>query len=323
MPSSLVYQVLPFLRVYARFGVMVLACALVLGAIALRLITKDRGPLVHHCVIAAAIIITAVEMPTGFGIATGPPLLIDGRDATATPTWQWLRAHPDGTTVIEAPAFTDEDLDREYMFGQTVHGHPIANGGLNENSAPADFDQAFGNPLFPRAAQAYATAGIGRVVIEPWAYRTLGFAPPDASSAPPGYAVEATFPDGSAIWKVTATPAAAVAFPVRSTWGLPYSSAGLRWRYALPSATMRAYAPRAQHTRVAIPARGRRAGVVYAVSITDPDGTIHHFTIREATVLHFTSALPTGLSEFHVATSAGASDAEGTVAMADWSFSPQ
>ena len=323
MPSSLVYQVLPFLRVYARFGVMVLACALVLGAVALRLITGNRGALLHHGVIAAAIIITAVEMPTGFGIATGPPLLIDGRDATATPTWQWLRSHPDGGAIIEAPAFTDEDLDRDYMFGQTVHGHPIANGGLNENSAPADFDQAFGNPVFPRAAQAYATAGIGRVVIEPWAYRTLGFAPPDPADPPRGYAVEATFPDGGAVWKVTAAPAPAVAFPVRSTWGLPYSSGGLRWRYALPSATMRVYAPTAQRVRVAIPARGRSAGVTYAVSITDPDGTIHHFTIRGIAVLHFTSALPAGLSGFRVITPVNASDAAGTVAMADWTFSPR
>jgi hypothetical protein len=323
MPSALVYQVLPFLRVYARFGVMVLACALVLAAIALRLITKNRGPLFHHSVIAAAIIITAVEMPLGFGIATGPVLTIDGRDAAATPTWQWLRAHPDGTAVIEAPAFTNEDLDREYMYGQTVHGHPIANGGLNENTAPADFDEAYGNPLFPRAAGAYATAGIRRVAIEPWAYRRRGLTAPDAAKPPAGYAVEATFPDGSAIWKVTASPGVAVAFPVRSTWGLPYSSAGQRWRYALPSATMRVYAPAARRTEVAIPARGRHPGVAYAASITDPDGTIHHFTIKGTTVLRFTSTLPAGLSEFHVTTPADAADADGTVAMAEWTFSPR
>jgi len=40
-------------------------------------------------------------------------------------------------------------------------------------------------------------------------------------------------------------------------------------------------------------------------------------------VLRFTSTLPTGLSEFHVATPAAASGAEGTVAMADWTFSPR
>ena len=323
MPSALMYEVLPFLRAYARFGVMVLACALVLGAIALRLITRGRGPLLHHSVIAAAIVITAVEMPIGFGIATGPTLQIEGRDAATTPAWQWLRDNPDGTAIIEAPAFTNEDLDRDYMFGQTIHGHPIANGGLNEGSAPADFNEAYGNPLFPRAAAAYATAGIARVTIEPWAYRMRGLTPPNPSSPPAGYAAEVAFPDGSAVWKVTAAKSTAVAFPVRSTWGLPRSATGMRWRYALPSATMRVFAPTSRRVTVAIPTRGRDTGTEYPVSITDPDGTIHNFTINGATVIHFPTSLPTGLSEFRVETPPGASGADGTVEMAEWTFSPR
>ncbi len=312
MPSSLVHQFLPFLRAYARFGVVVLACALVLAAMALWLITRGRGPLVHHSVIAAAIIITVVEMPIGFGIATGPALVIEGRSAAETPTWQWLAAHPDGSAVIEAPAFTNEDLDRAYMYGQTIHGHPLANGGLNEGSAPADFNEAYGNPLFPDSPVAYATAGIKYVAIEPWAYRARALTPPNPNHVPTGYALQVAFPDRSAIWRVTAPAAPAVAFPVRSAWGLPDAQSLERWREPLASATMRVYARRAGPLRVGIPVEGTVAAKTYPVSITDPDGTIHQFTVRGTTVLRFTSHAPKGLSEFRVR-------GEG-VRMAEWNL---
>ena len=306
MPSSLVYQVLPFLRVYARFGVMVLACALVLAAIALSLLLRNRSTLFHHCVIAAALVITAVEMPTGFGIGSGPPVLVNGRPAEQVPTWQWLRALDDQSPVIETPAFTTEDLDRLYMYGQTLHGHPLANGGLNERSAPADFTEEFGNPIFPRAATAYATAGIRHVMVEPWAAAMLGIAAPDPAHPPAGLGVEKIFPDGSAAWAVTARPAPAAFFPVRADWGQPVTINGTRWRYAHASATMRAYAPTATRVTISIPARGRDAAVAYPVTITGPTGDIHRFTVHGATTLRMRTALPAGLSTLQVvATTAG------------------
>ena len=86
---------------------------------------------------------------------------------------------------------------------------------------------------------------------------------------------------------------------------------------------MRVFAPTSRRVTVAIPTRGRDTGTEYPVSITDPDGTIHNFTINGATVIHFPTSLPTGLSEFRVETPPGASGADGTVEMAEWTFSPR
>jgi hypothetical protein len=294
MPSSLVFDYLPYLRAYARFGAVVLVAVLLLGAIGLALIVRGRSTLWTNAWIAAAFVFTCATLPVTLPLGSGPPLLINGQLPDRVATWQWLRDHDPGATVIEAPAFTSEDVDRYYLGGQTVHGHPIANGGLNEHSAAADFTDEFGNPLSSASAQAYATAGIDLVAIEPWAYALRKIAMPAVSRPPQGYALAANLGEGGGIWRVTAAPSGAIAFPDRTTWDPARVVNGVRWRYMRDSAVMRVFSPNGGRFIVSFTAAGYDPRLTYPLSIIAPDGTTHAVAVRGRTPISFTTTLPAG-----------------------------
>ena len=195
MASSFVFDYLPFLRVYARFSLFVMACVLVMGAVGLALLIRGRSITWRTSIMGIAIILTAMELPISVPIGTGVPILLNGTAPENVPTWRWLSAHDPGATALETPAFPSEILDREFLYGQLVHGHPLANGGLNEPGAPSDFGREYGNPLFAASPSAYATAGIRYVVINPWAWGQSGLTPPMVTDPPAGYTVAAVFPD--------------------------------------------------------------------------------------------------------------------------------
>lgn len=300
MPSSLIFEYLPYLRAWARFGAVVLAAVLVVAAIGLFLIVRGRSKLWGYSWIAAALVLTAAEMPLAPPIGAGPPLLVDGRAPEDVPVWQWLRDNRQGEPVIETPAFTREDNDRVYMGGQTVHLHPLANGGLNERSAAADFTEEFGDPVLGGALSAYATTGIKLVTIQPWAYAALQMAPPSVIDTPAGARLLKDFDDGSGVWAVTAPPRVAVTFPDRTTWDPASSINGRRWRFMRDAAVMRAFAPRAATVRVTLQATGYAPSVAYPLVITMPNGTTRRFTIAGPTRVQFTTPLPSGLSSFRL-----------------------
>ncbi len=305
MPSSLVFDYLPFLRVYARFSLFVMACLLVVGAIGLWLLMRNRSITWRAGVASTAIILTAMELPVSLPVGTGVPLLIEGAQPAEIPTWQWLAKNDRDAVVIETPALPNEILDRQFLYGQLVHGHPLANGGLNEPGAATDFGREYGDPMLPGAARAYATTGIKYVVVNPWAWRQAGMDPPDGDSPPPGFTGVRAFGDGSAIWRVTAAPAKAIAFPATGWWD-PETIDGVRWRYMKDEATMTAYAPRATKARVRFNVEGFRPGAAYALAIDDPAGTTRRVPIRGARTVAFTTMLPAGRSTFRLTTSGSA-----------------
>ena len=160
MASSFVFDYLPFLRVYARFSLFVMACVLVMGAVGLALLIRGRSVTWRTSIMGIAIILTAMELPISVPIGTGVPILLNGTAPENVPTWRWLANHDPGAVVFETPAFPNETMDREFLYGQLVHGHPLANGGLTEPGAVSDFGREYGNPLFPASPATYAAAGI-------------------------------------------------------------------------------------------------------------------------------------------------------------------
>ncbi len=299
MPSSLVFDYLPFLRVYARFGLFVMACVLVLGAVGLSLLMRGRSITWRASVTSVAIILIAMELPVSLPIGTGVPLVLDGREPQDVPTWQWLDGHDPGAVAIETPAFPNEVLDRAFLYGQLIHGHPLANGGLNEPGTPSDFGREYGNPLFPASATAYATAGIKYVVINPWAWRQAGLNPPKSDTPPSGYALAAIFPDGSGVWRVTTAPRVAIAFPAQGWWD-PETINGVRWRYMKDTATYTTWAPRATQVTITFSARGFRAGSTYGLVVASPDGSRESFPVTGTRRVVLRTTLPKGQSEFRL-----------------------
>ena len=302
MPSSLVFDYLPFLRVYARFGLFVMACVLMMGAVGIYLIIRGRSITWRASITSIAIILTAMELPISLPISTGVPLMLDGKAPEDVPTWVWLKNHDPGAVVVETPVFPNEVVDREFLYGQLVHGHPLANGGLNEPGAPTDFGREYGNPLFAAAPSAYATAGIKYVVINPWAWHQQSLAPPVVTNPPKGYAVVAHFPDGSGIWRVTAVPKKAIAFPAQGWWD-PETIDGVRWRYMKDVATYTAYAPRAAAVTMRFQAQGFVPGKPYELKITMPNGTTQAFPVAGRRSIMMRTSLPAGKSTFRLAAS--------------------
>jgi len=81
------------------------------------------------------------------------------------------------------------------------------NGALFPGQRSFDFLAQVSDPTRPGAEADLATAGVRWAVVNPWGYASLGREAPFAvTSPPPGFAVLETFPDGSAIWLVTAKP---------------------------------------------------------------------------------------------------------------------
>jgi hypothetical protein len=248
-PSYVVWNVVPFLRAYARFGAPVMVVLLTVAALAVNHVvtrtTRRNGILLGLGLVA----VSAIELPVALPISSAPPLVVNGPNsapASQFAVWTWLSTQkPDGI-LMELPASSIQPLpfasfmDRIWMYGQTIHHWPIANGGLGEESVGNAFGRLVGDPRFPDSAVNLATAGVRVVVVNPWAYRESGMQPPNTRHPPTGYVLDRWYPDGTAVWRVTAhaAPGLAVFDAGFSRW-----PDGNSWELTQPSGTVALYTP--------------------------------------------------------------------------------
>ncbi len=120
-----------------------------------------------------------------------------------------------------------------FMIGQTVHGHRMTNGSLVLGSLGQDFQNLVGDPRQPDRAGGSPRQACDLLTVSPWAYGSPTSRRPGSRRAPPPASPwRQSFEDGSAIWRVTATPADAV--PIFRTQGLVGAGAlpdGRIWRW--------------------------------------------------------------------------------------------
>ncbi len=222
-PTAVLPHFVPFLRFYNRFGAPALIVVTAMGALTMDWVVR-RTNRRHGIALAVAIgAISALELPTVFHVTSAPVLEVStpahpyfGAPPSAFSSWSWLNAHQPQGIVMELPTSgvarrtARYALDRIWMYGQTIHHLPIANGGLSEGTVGDWFGVQWGDPRLPDSAQTYATLGIHTVVVNPWAYIYTGLTPPDTRHPLPGYTQVIRYPDGTAIWTVTAPPEAGV-----------------------------------------------------------------------------------------------------------------
>lgn len=295
-PSHYLFAALPYIRVYARFSAAVMAMVIVIAAMGLAMLMRGRSRPVAAAIAAAAVAVSLVELPNGFPVASDVPVRVGGVSAAGLPAWSWLRSHDPTAVVLETPAFAGtagEADDRIYMYGQTIHGHPIANGGLNERSLGADFGDMLGDPRLPRAASRYATAGIRYVVVSRWAYERRGLTTPALADPPTGFAVERLFAD-SAVWRVTAPPEDGLAVFRRDLFWAPELVDGQVWRWMRDTAEIRVRVARAGRYGVSFPALGYLAGP-YTLEVRAPGNTPTRTRVgRAVTTVSVEMDLPAG-----------------------------
>jgi hypothetical protein len=272
-PSELIFDALPFFRGFARFVAAIMAALVVAGAVGLWMLVRRRGELVRVSVVVTAIMVAALDLSAPLPIASAEPVTVNGLRPEQVPTWAWLRDRPTDEIVFEMPGAPNELLERYFMYGQIVHGHPITNGNLFPGQIGHDFQKLTADPRRPNTAPWLASAGIDLLTISPWAYAIAGQAAPDPRTPPPGFALERTFADGSAVWRVTAAPADGVPIFRSETWYEPdYGDDGRLWRWMADEGRITAAVREPGRYRATFRAVGL-PGAAYPLEIVAPDGS--------------------------------------------------
>lgn len=299
-PSGVVFDVAPFLRVYARFAVAVTAVLICVAAIGLAAVVRGRRPVVVAGVAAIAVALSALELPPGGGLPlrSDPPLLLGGLPADRVPLWLWLRDVPPRDTVVwNFPAYPDESVERFHMYGQLVHGLTISNGDPQLVGIGTDMTSEDPDPRTPGVAERLSTLGVDYATVDARLFAAVGVPAPDPERPPGGFRLVRSFGDGSAVWKVTATPLDAMSIFQRSSWWPPEPVDGREWRFMRDTARMTVWAPRAGTYRVdfgiaSFPARTLR--------IEDPAGGRHRVSAGAARDAVMTTTLAAGRSDFRL-----------------------
>lgn len=261
VPSIVVWQVFPEVRAFARFGAPLLVVLLAVGALAIAALARRGGPVWRHSIIAAALVITGADLMTALPVTTSPPATADSQAPTDRQAWAWLRDERHPGAVVEYPTGPYryvpelEQTRHVWQVGQMIHGRPVLNGfgpmGQLLDRRAIDLAQQVGNPAMPGAAQDLATSGVGFATVNPWAYgQYRQGTPPNTTQPPAGFALAATFADGTAIWRVTAAPAPVLAVFRQPGFAAPEDRDGRAWHpMAAPVAQVTTWAPaRGTHT---------------------------------------------------------------------------
>lgn len=274
VPSEAIFDHVPFVRAYGRFGIAVLVVVVMLAAIGLAEIARRRGPTLTWGIGAAAIAATLVLAPPDLPISTARPVTVAGGDPRDAPAWNWLRDDdPERGIVFEYPTGSNaygpqfESVERYWQYGQTIHGRRILNGGLTPGEVGYDFTRNVLRPEWPGVASQLAGAGVSTVVINPWALGYLGQPPIDPRHPPSGFELAASFADGTAAWHVVAAPTPVAAI-FRGAWAGP-DAAGRSLRWTVPptdgAVTVAAWRPATYRltftAHTAVPAAGARLQV--------------------------------------------------------------
>lgn len=214
VPSILVWQVAPEFRAFSRFAVAALVVLLMLAALLVAAIARRGGQVWRYSIVAAALLITGADTLTAVPLTTSPPATANGQAPDQRAVWAWLRDNPEPGSVVEYPTSLPvfapglESMYRVYAMGQTIHGRPVLDipgpMGLPIDPRTLALAREVADPFAAGTAQRLARAGVRFAVINPWAYRTLGISGgPDVRRPPTGFTLAKTFPDGTAVWKVT------------------------------------------------------------------------------------------------------------------------
>jgi hypothetical protein len=154
-----------------------------------------------------------------------------------------------------------------------------------------------GDPRDPGVAARLASLGVGVVTVHPFAYERLGLQAPDPTAPPPGFRVLAAFPDGSAVWRVTAAPADGVALPTGSGWWpAEYGDDGM-YRWMTQQGTVSVVVRTAGVHRIELTANGLR-GAQNTLRLEGPGVvTPNAATVGQPTRVVFTADLPAGRTD--------------------------
>ena len=172
-PATVLNHVVPFIRVYARFGVLVMTAATLLAGLGLTVIERRvRRPQLRW-LLALPFLLVALEfnrLPPTFTTTLFP----------APQEYRWLASQPAGILIeypVVATNSAEEVLGHQYTLYQEVHLHPLLNGATP--GSQADQVSRTLDPYYaPGVADRLRSLGIRYVFVHRDAYQAQGFGLP-------------------------------------------------------------------------------------------------------------------------------------------------
>jgi hypothetical protein len=193
------------------------------------------------------------------------------------------------------PSYPNELVERYHMYGQRVHQLDITNGDPQQVGVGSDLTSSTADPRWPGVAADLATVGVGYVTVIPELYGIVQVNPPDVNNPPPGFAVAKVFPDGNALWRVTAAPRDGLAFVKIDNWWTPARREGRNWRFMRDKAIVHLYVPTAGRYRVDF--RAHSAAGPRPLVLEDGDTQVLSTTVGAERSLSTTLELPAGRTD--------------------------
>jgi O-antigen/teichoic acid export membrane protein len=212
LPSALLHDVLPSLRVPSRFVVVALAGGLVLAALGLAWVVERvgrrpwRAPAARA---AASAVVVAAACAASFAELNVLPLEVSRVD---TPPAQYAALETIGDGVLaEYPLVPPGAvLPAEYVYWQRAHGRPLLNG-AGVNTEADSVRRMLVDPTRQATAASLAFLGVTAVITRPttldWETGTRDTGPVALGQ---GFERVASVPGDVGVWKVTAAPAPAL-----------------------------------------------------------------------------------------------------------------
>jgi hypothetical protein len=207
MPSRLVWEVVPALRVPSRWVILVMTALIPLSALGLQAAWArvERRARSSRRFRGAPLALVGLAMLISFAELTISPARPRYRADKLPGQYTALDRTPDGI-LAEYPLIAAYD----YSFWQRRHGRALLNGAATGTEADA-VRRVLLNPGAPGTANALALLGVTAIITDAGALDFTDGAPdvPDAHWGR-GYRLVARLPDRSSVWRVVAPPAPAV-----------------------------------------------------------------------------------------------------------------
>jgi len=124
-PSYFMYKILPAMRAYQRFGILVMLSVSVLAGIGLSDILKKTGKMKWRLGFSGLVIVLVL-----FEFWNWPPYRVTDVSRTP-PVYEWLAEQPGDFIIAEYPLSSDISFKYYYyLFWQRIHRKPLINGAM-------------------------------------------------------------------------------------------------------------------------------------------------------------------------------------------------
>lgn len=206
-----IHHFFPEYQHFSRATVLLCLGAVPLAAIAVGWVAR-RWPSVS---VPLALVLAASVLVEGYEVIPDSAL-----EVVSPPAYAWVAAQPGTYAIADYPLLPAGSGGNEYtyLFDQRFHGHPVLNGVLAETESES-MREEFRDPNRADVPSHLAALGVRYLLWHPdvlASFHRLSetLAAPYDGWVPraPGYRLEASFPDGSAVYSVTAQPSDAFAF---------------------------------------------------------------------------------------------------------------